>query len=531
MRRFSSYGPIDNEEHYHAPREALIEKAYTQLVGYNPQKGGHYITVWAPRQTGKSWLMQQIFLRLQQEPRFQVIQINLEHLKHKGSAAEIISKIAREIGEQLDKNFDGIDEPDKFQEIFKKGVLDKPLILILDEFDALLEEAINGLVGIFRNIYNRRLYEVNKSTEEKSYLLHGVALVGIRSVVGVENKKGSPFNVQRSLHIPNLTHEEVKGMFRWYERESAQKVEDAVIDRIFYETNGQPGLTCWFGELLTETYNQKRDRPIGAANFEEVYAAATYTLPNNNILNIISKVKDSPYREWVLDLFKTDEKVNFRFDDREIGYLYMNGVIDTEKVGRTDYYVRFSSPFVQKRLFNYFSNELFDYLGRLVEPFEKLDDVVGEAALNVRNLLKCYNRYLARNRDWLLKDAPRRKDLRVFEAVFHFNLYMYLIEFLKSRGGRVYPEFPTGNGKVDLIVHYKGRVYGLELKSFTHESAYKGALYQTAKYGKQLELSEMFLVLFVEYIDNKSREQYERDYLDKETGVTVKPIFVETEGG
>jgi hypothetical protein len=53
MRRFTSYGPIDTEQHYYVPREASIEKAYNQLTGYNPRRGGHYFTVWAPRQAGK----------------------------------------------------------------------------------------------------------------------------------------------------------------------------------------------------------------------------------------------------------------------------------------------------------------------------------------------------------------------------------------------------------------------------------------------------------------------------------------------
>jgi len=44
-------------------------------------------------------------------------------------------------------------------------------------------------------------------------------------------------------------------MFTWYEAESGQKVERGVIERLFQELQGQPGLTCWFGELLTERYN------------------------------------------------------------------------------------------------------------------------------------------------------------------------------------------------------------------------------------------------------------------------------------
>jgi hypothetical protein len=60
MRRFSSYGPITPGLHYHAPRKELIDWAYTQLVGEEPAEGGHYITVWAPRQCGKTWIMQEV---------------------------------------------------------------------------------------------------------------------------------------------------------------------------------------------------------------------------------------------------------------------------------------------------------------------------------------------------------------------------------------------------------------------------------------------------------------------------------------
>jgi hypothetical protein len=65
MRRFNSYGPVDTEEHFYAPRRNLIDWAYNQLMGDNPLKGGHYITVWAPRQTGKSWVMLQVLEQIQ----------------------------------------------------------------------------------------------------------------------------------------------------------------------------------------------------------------------------------------------------------------------------------------------------------------------------------------------------------------------------------------------------------------------------------------------------------------------------------
>lgn len=53
MRRFYSYGPVDCEEHFCVLRQALVDRCLALLV-HNPEKGGSYFTIWAPRQTGKT---------------------------------------------------------------------------------------------------------------------------------------------------------------------------------------------------------------------------------------------------------------------------------------------------------------------------------------------------------------------------------------------------------------------------------------------------------------------------------------------
>ncbi len=499
MRRFTSYGPPDTDVHYYAPRKELIQRAYTRLIGENPEKSGHYLTVWAPRQTGKTWTIQQILSPLKKDERFDTLVVNLERLKDEKKVGRVLDTIAGKIGEGLGKKFTRVTTQNKFQEIFKKGVIHKPLILVLDEVDALEEAAINTLASAFRSIYIDRSYEMEKNTDQRSYLLHSVALIGVRSVLGIENKKGSPFNVQRSLHIPNLTLDEVKGMFDRYERESGQAVEGAVVQALFEEIRGQPGLTCWFGELLTETYNHDPGKPITMIHFKEAYGAAAHILPNNNILNIISKVKAPPYDEWVMEFFKTDDKVPFKFHDKHINYLYMNGVIDEERVGIEEYYVKFASPFVQKRLFDYFSHKIFRYMGGLIHPLDEMDDAVNEDTLHIPNIIKRYQDYLKQNREVFFKNVPRRKtDLKIYEAVYHFNLYRYLYDLLKPRGVDVIPQFPTGNGKIDLILKYRERVYALELKSFKDMYTFRRGIDQAAEYGRQLGLKEIVFLVFVE---------------------------------
>ena len=51
---------------------------------------------------------------------------------------------------------------------------------------------------------------------------------------------------------------------------------------------------------------------------------------------------------------------------------------------------------------------------------------------------------------------------------------------------------------------------------------------QAARYGQQLGLTEITLALFVEAVDDANRAKYEAVYEDQETGVTVRPVFVET---
>ncbi len=533
MRTFSSYGPIDTTLHYYAPRKELLDFGFRQLVGRNPEKGGHYITVWAPRQTGKTWAMNNILFKLRSDERFNVVKIELEILKTDKDVGSVLSYIEEHLARGLKKETKGVNTLKKFQNMFLKERLEKPLILILDEFDALEENAISAIVSAFRNIYNIRQSQTDKKTGEKDYLLHSVALVGVRSVVGIENQKGSPFNVQRSLHIPDLTFSEVESMFRQHEKESGQKVEQEVIERLFYETEGQPGLTCWFGELLTEGWDQFRvtcDMPLDMELFEEAFLAAVNLLPNNNILNIISKAKLEPYKRTVLNLFGTKERIAFTYDKTDLNFLYMNGVIDIEKTKDKKLYAKFSCPFIQKRLFNYFTDDIFDYLDNLYDPFEDIDNAVNKDRLNIRHIMKLYRKYLLKNSDWIIKHAPRRSDMRVFEAVFHFNLYMYLSRFIRRFKGEVYPEFPTGNGKIDLIIKYAGKTYGIELKSYTDRLSYNEALKQAAKYGGQLRLKEISLVFFVETINDENRKKFEADYDDPGTGVKVMPVFVETGG-
>ena len=527
-RKFSSYGPVSKTSEYYAPREELVKKAITQLMGENPDEGGHYFTVWAPRQAGKSWSLREALWQLQQDDRFYTVKVNLQlgFLE----ALPVAQYIVKQINMYLKLGIANPESMEEFQEIFKRGNTKKPFILILDEFDDLSPEAIAEMVKVFRNIYTTRK-DTSKSAFEWEYLLHGIALIGVRSVLGIENPKGSPFNVQRSLYIPNLTYDEVKGMFDDYQREWGQQIDEEVIEKLYYETNGQPGLVSWFGELMCEKYNETPDKPLKMLDWLNTWSRATHIEPNNTVMNLISKANQPEHKDTVLKLFKIDGKMPFKFEDPNINFLYMNGIISFEEsldqFGIKTQYTKFSNPFVQKRLFDRFCYEYFDYIGRLYDPLLELDDIFLETELNVYGLLKLYEIYLKNNKHWLDKNLPIRSDGRFYETFYHFNLFRWLFDMMYHSDGYVVPEFPTGNGKIDLIVKYAGKNYALELKSFGKFSEIKKHIVKAALYGQQLKLTEVYLIYFYDFVLPKERlEKYETHVLDVTTGVLVKPVFL-----
>ncbi|MBV6342048.1 AAA-like domain-containing protein, partial [Candidatus Magnetobacterium casense] len=297
MRSFYSYGPVDSQEHFCVHRKELIERCIEQLIG-NLDKGGRYFTVWAPRQTGKTWLMQQVRDEIQARysDHFIVGTMSVQGtvFKDDDDVDSFLAKVPRLIWETFKLRIDIPSDWEAFNGLFDRNdsIFDRPIILFIDEFDSLPPKVIDILVKMFRDMYLKR----------DSYLLHGLALIGVRTVLGVESERGSPFNVQRSMHIPNFSKDEVAELFQQYRDESGQDVDPVVVDKLYHVTRGQPGLVCWFGELLTEKYNPGINNTIDAALWYDVYSSALSIEFNNTTLNLIKKAKGA-YQQHVASLF------------------------------------------------------------------------------------------------------------------------------------------------------------------------------------------------------------------------------------
>ena len=526
MRRFHSYGPVNTRSHFFVPRTELVCHCLNSLIG-SDDEGGHYFTIWAPRQTGKTWLTQQVRKRLETEyaDQFTVGMMSMQGtiLSPDDPPEAFLNQVDYLFKETFDIHLPSAPNSwNAFKEIFHKDntCFKRPLILFIDEFDSLPPAVIDRLVTLFRDIYLKR----------DRYALHGLSLIGVRAVLGVDSERGSPFNIQRSLHVPNFTVDEVTDLFDQYQQESGQTVEPEVVQRVFETTNGQPGLVGWFGELLTEKYNPDHLASIDVSAWNTVLRKALFVEWNNTVLNLVKKVR-SGYAPQVLKLFSSSD-VPFSLDTGWCGYLYLNGVIMPEtSVDRDNNSIevcRFSCPFIQKRLYSALTDDLVgDQLSMLaLEPLDDLADVFAGETLNLPSLLDRYKSYLIRMKANGLnpfKDQPRRADLHYTEAVGHFHLYAWLLAAI-GRRCVTSPEFPTGNGKVDIHIRCNGKKGIIEIKSFVDMSETRKATEQAAAYARSMGLSAVTLALFVPVDDESVLTKLSGEILKNGVSVTVMAI-------
>jgi len=507
MRQFCSYGPVDCQEHFCVQRQALIAKGVEQLIG-KPEKGGHYFTIWAPRQTGKTWLMRKIKQAISQQypEEFTILNFSLGALRGMSFAPSENSAFPETFGELLQEKLPKkptVSSWKEFRDLFSKteGLWDRPLILLIDEVDTIPLSLIDLMVAQFRELY----------LERETNWLHGLALVGVRAVLGIESQRGSPFNIQRSLKVPNLTPEEVKELYRQYQEESGQQIEGAVVEKVYHSTKGQPGLVSWFGELLTEKYNPGTHQVIGMETWEDLWEKARFVEPNNTVMNLIAKAREPEYQDFLIKLF-ANNNVPFSFHRPLCSYLYLHGIIKPVSIrqpnGKRSEICRFSSPFIQDCLYYALTDEMVGDETPIL-PLQPLDDLADVFAgtgnlLNLPALLTRYKDYLARLKEqdinpW--KEQPRRKtDLKLKEAVGHFHLFNWLRDAV-GRRCVVSPEFPTGNGTVDLHLRCGNQRGIIEVKSFVDSYQLKSDQDQAADYAKNLGIPSVTIALFIPVLE------------------------------
>ena len=254
---FNTAGPCQTDIHYMlSSTERLPE--LKQLIDQRS-----YFILHAPRQTGKTTALLSLAKELTASGQYTAILLSLEVgavFPHDPGAAEgaILSEWKQAAEFYL--------SPDLYPKEWEKGAAGsqissalvawarqspRPLVVFLDEIDALSDETLLSVLRQLRSGYPRRPGSFPQS----------LGLIGMRDVRDYKVASGgsdrlntsSPFNIKvESFTLSNFSFEEVKQLYEQHTEATGQIFTPEAIERAFYLTDGQPWLVNAIARQATE---------------------------------------------------------------------------------------------------------------------------------------------------------------------------------------------------------------------------------------------------------------------------------------
>ena len=236
-----------------------------------------YFVLHAPRQTGKTSCMLALRDLLNRQGDYIAVYANVEAGQASRDKVEVVVKsivdiLALKVSQTMNGDKMASDIRDTVQ---KEGAdsmlstylsklseaLPKPLVLIIDEIDALVGDSLVSVLRQIRSGYENR----------PGHFPNTIILCGVRDVrdyrIQTSGKDivtgGSAFNIKsKSLHLGNFTPEEVHELYMQHTSETGQKFEEACFPLLWQATEGQPWLVNAVGYEVTWEIRENRNRSV-----------------------------------------------------------------------------------------------------------------------------------------------------------------------------------------------------------------------------------------------------------------------------
>ena len=515
MRCFGTYGPVFPDINYVVSRKE-------ELADFiNRMKLGRYIVLFAPRQTGKTTFFRNALDALKdEEDTYLPIQLNFEGYVDTDSETFYVSlckeicKQIKYVRQQQEENPSDdlirfledaqIISPISMREFFEQlGILlqNQRFVVIIDEFDGIPPDALRGFLHTIRQIY---LSNIGPRCP------YSLGMVGVKNITQLNYDRSiSPFNIQDEFTLPNFTLAQVQELFSQYTKEVGQTFHPEVIDTIYKQTTGQPFLVNRFGQILTDELKIPKSETIEMHHFSDAHKQLLKER-NTNISHLITNIRRDPrFEKTLMRITFYGERRPFNLDDDIISELATYGIIGEDEDGMC----QICNPIYLHRVlrgFQPFINGLEDQYFAQDGPMDFTEYVSTSGQLQMHTLIQNFKDFIARAGYRILQvpDTPQ-------EFVGQYLLFTYLDEFVNLVRATMYLEVPTGRGRADLIIGYKGQKYIVETKIWRNEKAYQAGKHQLAAYMKLEGADEGYYIVF-DYRENPN-PQVETDIIDEVT--------------
>lgn len=470
MRYFNTSGPCDPEKHYTILRKGLIDK------GQRMVDEGRFFMVAAPFQSGKTTYFQLLMRQLQQSG-YTAFWLSFENLRtiDKAKFFEAFShKLHQELAEH-DLALDVyIHDPFDLQIFFEQLANHSPkTVLIIDEFNSIPESVFEEVLHGFRELYHRK----------RHHCLQSLMLVGEHTLVERLMSSAPFFDILDKLTIPFFSRQEVHDLIQQYEEESEQTLDEAVIDAVYEDTQGQPGLVNRLCAHLVEEVATDRNTSVKMIDFLHTLKHFLTEELDPQLMHVVKKGREKP--EFILQILFHTVAIPYSIHNQNIQDLALHGI-----VANRNGFIEIPIPLYAKVLMTDFRPDLKKEQEHYLTTNESSSKYVRDGKLNLHELLTKYREYVL------------RRELKVFdtehlhEGAWYYSLEGYLNFWLDILGGETMIEIPPGQGRNALRIFFQNSTYLLETEIFTNDAYIEKGRQEFAEYLKQTGFKEGSYIVF-----------------------------------
>lgn len=446
-RFFNTAGPIKPDLHYNVDPLVRIDLLEIEML-IRQEK---YFILHAPRQTGKTSCLLALRDYLNAQGIYWAVYANVEAGQAYRDDVDkvnrsVVSSIANETAIVL-----GTELPIRIMaEVVQNepstalmlpylrrlsAALDRPLVLFIDEIDALVGDSLISILRQIRSGYTNR----------PAHFPQTVILCGVRDVrdyrIVTSNKDiiagGSAFNIKsESLRLGNFSREEIFELYTQHTAATGQVFDEACFPLIWTATEGQPWLVNALGYEVTMGMRENRDRSIRIIP-EMIYLAQEHIIyrRDTHIDILIDKLREDRVRRVIGPILSGgEERDEEMMADDDIQYTVDMGLVVRDKPLRISNAIY--KEIIPRELTWSRQQTLVQQAAWYINPDNSID---------MEKLLLDFQTFFRQNADsWIERFDYKESGPQLLLQAF--------LQRVVNGGGYIDREYGLGRGRTDLLI-------------------------------------------------------------------------------
>ncbi|MCP5050400.1 MAG: ATP-binding protein, partial [bacterium] len=501
-RFFNTAGPVRRNNHYCI--DPLSRFDLDEILSLIRQE--KYFVLHAPRQTGKTSYLLALMEYLNKEGKYKTLYTNIENAQAaRENVHEGIRSVLSIMAEDAISHVDDLFLENNYEEILERkgafsafGILisrwcrqsDKPVVLFIDEVDALVGDTLISLLRQLRSGYTNR-----PALFPRSIILCGVRDVKDYRIHSDIEKTvitgGSAFNIKaKSLRLGSFNPGEIETLYQQHTTDTGQPFNKDIFPLVWELTEGQPWLVNALAYEICFEMKEGRNREkeitvemIQQAKENLIIQRATH------LHQLSDKLKEDRVRRVLGPILSSLEEV-IKLPEDDVEYTADLGLIAKKPEIR-----------IANRIYQEIIPRELTYTTQMTIIQRTAWYTADDGSLDMEKLLTAFQAFFRKQfESWVdgikYKEAGRQLLLQAF------------LQRIVNGGGRVEREYGLGRGRTDLLIVWPLKnddgtirsvqevVIEIKIRYGSLETTIKKGLKQTRRYMDKCGTSQGYLLIF-----------------------------------